>query len=67
MGGEAIDRSQRLVGSKANGLVRYIHPQYGSISSGTALLLRFSTDVITSIQYHMMYAVMQSLNKAGIK
>ena len=67
VGGEAIDRSQRLIGSRANGQINYIHPQYGSISSGTALLLRFSTDVTTSVQYHMMSTVMQSLDKAGIK
>lgn len=67
VGGEAIDRSQRLIGSRANGQIDYIHPQYGSISSGTALLLRFSTDVTTSVQYHMMSTVMQSLDKAGIK
>ena len=67
VGGEAVDRSQRLVGSKANGQITYIHPQYGLINSGTAMALRFSTDVITSVQYHMMSTVMQSLDKAGIK
>lgn len=67
VGGEAVDRSQRLVGSKANGQISYIHPHYGSISSGTALLLRFSTDVITSVQYHSIETVIKSLDKAGIK
>ena len=67
VGGEAIDRSQRLVGSKANGQVTYIHPVLGKIDSGTAMYLRWSTDVITSVQYHMMSTVMQSLDKAGIK
>ena len=67
VGGEAIDRSQRLVGSKANGQITYIHPILGKIDSGTAMYLRWSTDVITSVQYHMMSTVMQSLDKAGIK
>jgi hypothetical protein len=67
VGGEAIDRSQRWVGSKANGQINYINPQLGKIGSGTALYLRWSTDVITSVQYHMMSTVIQSLDKAGIK
>lgn len=67
VGGEAIDRSQRWVGSKANGQITYIHPVLGKIDSGTAMYLRWSTDVITSVQYHMMATVMQSLDKAGIK
>ena len=67
VGGEAVDRSQRLGGSKANGRITYIHPQFGIINQKTALALRFSTDVITSVQYHMMSTVNQSLDKAGIK
>jgi hypothetical protein len=67
VGGEAVDRSQRLVGSKANGQVTYIHPVLGKIDSGTAMYLRWSTDVITSVQYHMMSVVLQSLDKAEIK
>ncbi len=67
VGGEAVDRSQRLIGSKANGQITYIHPQYGTISKTTALGLRFTTDVMTSVQYHMMSTVIQALNKAGIK
>lgn len=67
VGGEAVDRSQRLVGSKANGQTTYIHPVLGKINSGTAMYLRWSTDVITSIQYHMMSVVLQSLDKAEIK
>jgi hypothetical protein len=65
VGGEAVDRSQRFGGMKANGQITYIHPQLGKIDSGTALYLRWSTDVITSIKYHMMSTVMQSLDKAG--
>ncbi len=65
VGGEAVDRSQRWGGSKANGQITYIHPQLGRIDSGTALYLRWSTDIITSIKYHMMSTVQQSLDKAG--
>ena len=67
VGGEAVDRSQRLMGSSANGRITYINPQYGIINKRTALLLRFSTDIITSVQYHLMSTVLQSLDKAGIK
>jgi hypothetical protein len=67
VGGEAVDRSQRLMGSSANGRITYISPQYGIINKGAALLLRFSTDIITSVKYHMMSTVLQSLDKAGIK
>ncbi len=67
VGGEAIDRSQRWVGSKANGQITYINPVLGKIDSRTALYLRWSTEVMTSIQYHMMSTVIQSLDKAGIK
>lgn len=67
VGGEAIDRSQRLVGLKANGQINYINPQLGKINNATALYLRWSTDIITSAQYHLMSTVMQSLDKADIK
>ena len=67
VGGELIDKSQRWVGSKANGQITYISPQYGVINRTAALNLRMSTDIITSIQYHMMSTVIQSLDKAGIK
>jgi hypothetical protein len=67
VGGEAVDRSQRWVGSKANGQITYIHPQLGKIDNGTALMLRWSTDVMTSVQYHMMETVIKSLDKAGIE
>lgn len=67
VGGEAIDRSQRLLGSKANGQVPYISPQFGIISKQEALSLRFTTDVVTSVQNHMMSTVLQALDKSGIK
>lgn len=67
VGGEIVDRSQRLVGMKANGQITYIHPQLGKISSAEAEYLRLTTDVITSVEYHRMSIVIQSLNKAKIK
>ena len=67
VGGEIVDRSQRWGGSKANGQINYIHPQLGKINNGTAIYLRWSTDIITNAEYHMMSTVMQSLNKADIK
>lgn len=65
--GEAIDRGQRLLGSAANGQITYIHPQFGIINRSAAIQLRIATDLITSIQYHMMATVMKSLDKAGIQ
>lgn len=67
VGGEAVDRLQRWVGSKANGQITYIHPQFGKIDNGTALMLRWSADVITSVRYHTMEIVLKSLDKAEVK
>ena len=65
--GEIVDRSQRLMSSSANGQVTYINPQYGIVNKGSALILHFSKDIMSSVQYHMMSTVLQSLDKAGVK